>query len=217
MKSSLCRSGLAAGAALAFASFAAPAMADDLVYTAQPSNFGTLDRANLDVNGVCTNLVQRFELPTASSLNTLAFFGLATDTDMYIVDDIGAAVDDETSILWSAKGYTQGTSGRQWHEFDLGGLNLAAGEYYVVMGSDDATGGRWSRVTKTGSTGIEARGFGAYIAGAHTRVASLSYTMFEGATEHAYALRISGTPVPAPGALALAAFGGVAAARRRRR
>lgn len=216
MKKSTRKIVLFAGLAVTGIGLSASAHADDLVFTSQPSQFGVMDRANLDSTGNATNLIQTFTLPTASEISSLSYFGLASGVDLYITDEVGAGASDLTSVMWETHGYSAG-GGRAWHNFNTAGLVLGAGTYYVVMASDDLSGGRWSRVDRSDAINLLARGNTTYGKVGSQRVADLEYTFHEGEFDAGYALRIDGTAVPAPGTLAIAATGGVMCLRRRRR
>jgi len=214
-----------AGAALVIALAAGSAHAGagdvvDLVSTGTPSTFGVADRANLTSEGIATNLVQRFVLPTASEITQISFFGSASNVDLYLTDLVGSSASEVDNILWSSNGFTT-QGGKAWRDVGVSGLTLDAGTYYLVMASDSSTGGLWSRTSRTPEFALntEARGVGSYTKlGPDQTVATLTYNFLEQDTL-GYAIRVQGreAAIPAPGMLAMAGMGGLLAARRRRR
>lgn len=212
-------SAMAAGALVAIAVVGAPASAVNLVNTQTPvSQFGPFSKAFLN-NNVATNLVQRFTLPSASTLSTISFYGGGAHVDLSLTNAVGASASEGGNVLWSVNDYNPG-SGRAWRDFDVTGLNivLPAGTYYLVMGSVDPSGAIWSKSSRADAANLNAGalGTGTYNKVGAQRMASVDYVFDEAGTLN-FATRIQGTPIPTPGALALGAMSGLAALRRRRR
>lgn len=210
------RSGVAVGAALAIIAIAGSASAATLVNTSTPNATGPASKAFLS-GGVATNLVQRIVLTTAASISQISFFGGGTDIDLFLTNAVGPGASDAANVLWSVESFTA-TGTRGWRDFSVSGLNLNAGTYYLVMGSDNASGGNWTRVSRTDANalGVQARGAGTYAAGGgEKRSASVVYT-FEEENTTGFAVHVEGTPIPAPGAAGVLALAGLAGLRRRR-
>lgn len=206
-----------AGAAVAIATVGA-ASAETVVNTTSPSVFGIFETANLDNENMATNLAQQFSLSSTYNLDSLSFFGSGTNIDMYIIDAVAPDGDDPDSVLWEAHGI-EAPGSRSWRDVPIGGLTLGPGDYYVVMASDDAAGGRWSLVTTLdpSTLAIGADGVGMYEKGSpEQRVAGVNYT-FTPEDNLSYALRVEGTEIPTPGALTIAGIGGLICLKRRRR
>lgn len=210
------RSGVAVGAALAIFAIAGSASAATIVNTSTPSATGPASKAFLSADGTATNLVQRFVVTQPSAISLISFFGGGTDIDLFLTNMVGAGANDATNVLWSVEGFTA-TGTRAWRNFNVSGLTLNPGTYYLVMGSDDASGGNWTRASRTDANAlnIEARGAGTYSNGGQKRAANVVYT-FEEATTTGFATHIEGTPVPTPGAAGVLGLAGLVSLRRRR-
>ncbi len=214
-----------AGAALIIALAAGTAHAGagdvvDLVSTGTPSIFGVADRANLTSEGIATNLIQRFVIPSASEITQISFFGSADNVDLYLTDLVGSSASEVDNVLWSSNGVTT-EGGKAWRDISVSGLTLDAGTYHLVMASDSATGGLWSRSTRVEPFGLNtgARGDATYTKSTPQQsIATLNYD-FKESENLGFAIRVQGrdAAIPAPGMLTIAGMGGLLAARRRRR
>lgn len=216
------RTRMALGGAAALATLAGTTQAGsdiDLVQTTSPSSFGTFKTANLTAANIATNLIQEFQVTGTYELSTVSFFGSGTNIDLYIVDAIAPIGSDPDSILWESQGISAPGS-RSWRNFSVdSSVVLGPGTYYMVMASDDSAGGRWSLVNTLDPVTLNMGhdGLGSYEKGTPTqRIAGLSYTFFPGDSQ-AFAMRLTGTEIPAPATAAILAAGGLGIARRRRR
>ncbi len=229
MKICVSRNGIAACAIVALAGTAAAGDSELVVNTMTPSVNGATERAFLSgTTDLSTNLVQEFEIDAATNLETLSFFGSATDVHVYLTKDVGlvgdANADDPVptgSIVWESGSYTSpgGALGtRGWQDFDVTGISLDSGTYYVVLASDDIFGAYWSYALKNDpvTENVGDKGSAQYAKGVgDQRVASIDYNFDEG-SPFVFGLRITGSTVPTPGTLAIAAAGGLLCIRRRR-
>ncbi|TVQ30678.1 MAG: hypothetical protein EA376_12545 [Phycisphaeraceae bacterium] len=208
-----------AGVGLAAVATAAPALAEieNVLWTADPGLAPQNDRARLQPNGLAINLAQQFTLPDPTTMHTLAFHGIGTNVNLSIVDEVGLAASDAENVLWSTVGYSSDAINHTWHEFNLGDLDLAAGTYYVVMTSDNSTGGRWSRIGREDTTNVDDRGSALYTFTGGIRTADLEYNFNTNPDHPVFAVRATGTVIPSPGSIAMASIGGILLAGRRRR
>lgn len=210
------RSGVAAGAALAIA-IAGQAMAVTVVNTSTPIATGPASKAFLSTDGTATNLVQRIVIPEAIQVTSIGFFGGGTDIDLFLTNMVGAGASDVLNVMWSTSGFTA-TGLRAWRDFAVEGLVLNPGTYFLVMASDDPSGGNWTRASRfdENALNVEARGAGTYVKSGAVRSASVNYT-FEESDTRALATRVQGVAIPAPGAAALLGVAGLVGVARRRR
>ena len=125
------------------------------------------------------------------------------------VDAAGASIYGDVLAMWfdtaSANGDWLG--GGDLISFDLGGVELAAGSYWIGITPANAYGAN-------GQTGAYHSDLGDN-SGAQANPAG-AFGFITQSTGVNYAYRLDGTAVPAPGALALLGLAGIAARRRRR-
>jgi len=194
---------------------AGTANAELLVDSANGTAFSPRDSALSD-DATSTTLVQGFSLMDESILNTASLRGYSAGADvtLAITDAMGAGASASNILFQQNFSVVADAFGSSMHAFNLGGLNLDAGSYFLVLMSDDETGFEWARVSP-GGVGVEDRGDATYSAG--SPFVSQTYTFHNGPTDQVYVLDIDGNAIPTPGAAGLLAIGGLAATRRKRR
>ncbi|MFG0275837.1 MAG: MYXO-CTERM sorting domain-containing protein [Phycisphaerales bacterium] len=157
-------------------------------------------------------LAQQFTLAGNFSLDSMSFYGASEASRLYIVDELSPTA-VRGDVLWSID-FSSTTLG--WQSFAMDGLTLSAGDYYLVMETDlgIVKAGTWAQATNGGRVGLGDIRTTTYEAGQFA--ASNEFTPLQG---RSLTLRISGEEleIPAPGALTVAGFCGLAAVRRRRR
>jgi len=205
---------LAAAAGLAIAS--PPARADVLVDTADGSAFAARTKA-FSTESSRTTLTQGFVLPDAYSLDTITLRGFSQGAPitLAICEALGPSATGGDIIYQNTFAVAPDTTGASMKTFNLGGVGVPSGSYYLVIMADGAAGFEWTRVGRAGAINTVDRGTATYPVASpfHTQ----NYTFSSAPTDQIFVMSIEGTEIPAPGAVSLAALGGLAAARRRRR
>ena len=125
------------------------------------------------------------------------------------VDAAGASIYGDVLAVW----FDTASENGDWLgdgdliSFDLGGVELAAGSYWIGITPANAYG-------TNGQTGVFASDIGDN--SGHQANPAGAFGFVTQPTGANYAYRLDGTGVPAPGALALLGLAGIAARRRRR-
>jgi len=210
--------GISAIAALAVTGMASSALAGSgtlLVDTANGSAFSPRDSALSD-DATTSTLVQGFTLADNSTLGlaSLRGFSAGADVTIAITDAMGVGASASNILFEQTFNVIADGFGSSMHAFNLGALDLDAGNYFFVLMSDDAVGFEWAKVSP-GGVGVGVRADSTYTAG--SPFVSQSYNFHNGETDQVYVLDIEGGAVPTPGAASLLALGGLTAARRKRR
>ncbi len=158
------------------------------------------------------HLVQRVNFDDAYSLNSIAVNAAGENFNVFLATNIGETASDEFDIVWSASN-VEASSGFSWITLDAGGVDVSAGEYYLIMTSDADAGARWRRVFRDveGTVGVGNGGL------ATMNLDTITEKTFSSDLgSRIYSVRIDADAVPAPGAAALFGLAGLTAARRRR-
>lgn len=158
------------------------------------------------------HLMQRVNFTDSFTLNSIAVSAAGNSFNLFLATNVGETADDDFDIVWSATNVEVGGS-FSWMTLDAGGVNVSAGEYYLIMTSDADGGARWQRVFRDieGTVGV---GNGGLATTGLDTITEKTFTSDPGS--RIYSVRIDGDPIPAPGAAALFGLAGLTASRRRR-
>ena len=163
-------------------------------------------------------LVQGFTITDASVLNTAAIRGYSqgADVTIAITSMIGPGSTAMNVLFDQVFTTVADTIGASIRSFDLGALALGAGDYYFVVMSSDSTGFEWSKVSRSGSIGVNDRGASTFPSASSWYAQQYAFETAESSL--IFTLEIDGSVVPAPGgaALLIGAVAGMAPRRKRR-
>lgn len=158
------------------------------------------------------HLVQRVQFDQAFNLNTIGVNASGANFNLYLAQNIGDAANDTFDIVWSSEGNSV-AGGFQWVDLDASGTSVDAGEYFLIMTSEETVGPRWRRVFRDAPDTFGVGDSGIALTNLDT-ITGKSFTSDAGS--RIYSVRIDGDVIPAPGAAALFGLAGLTAARRRR-
>lgn len=193
-----------------------------LAGTVDHPDFGTVQRARTTTSGQVTALVQRFTLTEDSTVESVSLFGASTNgssVSVYILSSLGPDA-TESSInmaLLNADVDINPAVGNTipsiFHTFDVPDTAFAAGEYFLIVTSDDPNGFLWQRVVPTEAVNAGTGGLAVFPSSQNFYNQNFSTLA---APNDTFGFQIEGTVIPAPGSLALMGLSGMLLLLRRR-
>lgn len=176
---------------------------------------GPTDRANTSVSGNSVYRVQTFNTSDAVSIDTVSILAdspAGNDVTLWITDGLGGG----DNILYTGTFGTSTDAGgvASWHNFELSGADLGpAGQYFLVIGSSGTDGFKIRRTSQEGSIQLGDRGVS--VIDQSDPIMGADYVFFSDGD--VLAVQLTGSLIPAPGAIALAGLSGIVLVGRRRR
>lgn len=184
---------------------------------------GPNDRANISPPQQSALFrAQGFTVTDSISLDSVSILANSPNpqgntVSLFITDGLGSAEGAGNQILFQQT-YTISSAdagGNLWHSFDLGVVLPGAGEYFLVVGANDAQGFEVRRLSQENSVGLTIRG-GLFedINDPPDPNSSDAFFFDDG---NVLAMQFFGSAIPAPGSFALIGLSGLILAGRRRR
>lgn len=183
--------------------------------TAPP--FGTKVTVKTTNTNLATVAVQQFSLGADSVVQSIQLYGFSgngSDINVYIAEALGPDATESNINGIAIDSPIDANAGlASYHLVDIADMALAAGQYYLVVTSSDSSGFEWRRVNQDGAVNGGVGGSATFNAAGN--FVNQSYSNLTG-TNNSFGFQVFGTPIPAPGAIALAGMSGLLMARRRR-
>ncbi len=176
---------------------------------------GSFDKANITSNGSAVLRTQAFNVTEGVNLDSVSILADSPTGDsvtLWIADSLGAGANVFFNQTFDMTPDAGGIA--SWHNFDLSGTTLSeAGEYFLLIGSNGTQGLKIRRPGEAGSIELGDRS-GAVVASGDSPFGA-TYASF--APGEVLGIQISGSAIPAPGAIALASLSGIVLVGRRKR